>query len=178
MNFQKVTFHCQDFHKIKMLYQTSFPKAERIPFWFLMLRTRFSDTDFLAFYEEGRFCGICCLNSVAAHTNLLYLAVDPALRSSGYGSKILNQICARYPNHTIALDIERPDAQAKNNEERLKRREFYLRNGYTGSGYGYSLFDVDYEILNIGEFDPEQWNKVVHRLYLGTLKLTLYPIDK
>lgn len=179
MIIKEVTFCNKDLRKIKMLYKEAFPKEERIPFWLLMLRTRFRSANFLAFYDKGRLCGIACLASLENLTNILYLAVDGRIRSRGYGSRILKLIRKLRPGHTITLDIETADTKADNSEQRKRRKEFYLRNGFSGSGYGYSLFGMDYEILKEhGSFKPDQWRKLSDRLSFGTLKISLLPYSE
>ena len=50
----------------------------------------------------------------------------------------------------IVLDMEQLDDQADNAQERRSRRDFYIRNGFKGTGYWYRFFHVDYELLFYG----------------------------
>lgn len=72
-------------------------------------------------------------------TFVLYLAVDQAVRSGGYGREILQNISQTYPEQTIVLDIEALDSSAENAEQRQKRREFYVRNGFHSTGNGFPM---------------------------------------
>lgn len=179
MTVKKVTFFNKDLQKIKGLYKEAFPKVERIPFWLLLVGAGLGRIDFLAFYQTGRLCGIACLTSLENLTNILYLAVDCKIRSKGCGSRILKVIRKLRKGHTIVLDIEKPDLKADNYKQRKRRKEFYLRNGFSSSGYGYSFLGEDYEILNAnGRFRPEQWRKLSDRLSYGLLKIAIFPCNE
>lgn len=80
-------------------------------------------------------------------TAILFLAIAEELRDQGYGSKLLSLISERYPHNRIILDIEAEDSAAPNNEQRIKRKAFYERNGYTESGIAYDWRGVPYKIL-------------------------------
>ena len=175
---KKITYSNKNIRDIKALLKSAFPKVERMPFWMLMLRAKFKSVEFLAFYDNSQFCGIAYLVTHENMTFILYLAVDSKLRSKGYGSKILNFISERYKIYRIILDIEAIDEAADNFEERKKRKNFYLSNGYVSSGYGFILDDVAYEVLQKGEeFDAEKCLELFNRFSFGMVKIKLYPIS-
>lgn len=61
---------------------------------------------------------------------LLYLATDKAIRSHGYGGKILQEIKRIYgQRQPLILAIEEPNSHAVNQSQRLRRLSFYQRNG-------------------------------------------------
>lgn len=72
---------------------------------------------------------------------VFYLAIDEKLRGQGYGSKILNSIKSKYNNHRIILNIEEIDKSSNNYEQRVKRKEFYRKNGF---------YDLNYTIKEVG----------------------------
>ena len=59
----------------------------------------------------------------------------------------LELISQRYPDNRIILDIEAEDPTAPNCEQRIKRKAFYERNGYTESGIEYDWRGIPYKIL-------------------------------
>jgi len=77
----------------------------------------------------------------------MYLAIDASQRAKGYGSQILSQIREAYPNNRIILNIEAEDETADNNAERKKRKQFYMRNGYSSAGVFLKIMGVTYELL-------------------------------
>ena len=55
-----------------------------------------------------------------------------------------------------------PDQTAANHEQREKRREFYLRNGYKETGLFLTYLDVDYEVFCMDEeFDPDAFKAMM-----------------
>ena len=65
--------------------------------------------------------------------------------------------------------IERLDEQADNKEQRIARRKFYLKNGFTSSGIFIKGTSGDMEILNFGEkVSPEEY-LILQRYALGKL---------
>lgn len=54
------------------------------------------------------------------------------------------------PNKRLIVDIEAEIPGTPNNGQRKKRREFYIRNGYSGSEVKYSWRGEYYEVLVSG----------------------------
>ncbi|GGO01277.1 GNAT family N-acetyltransferase [Saccharibacillus kuerlensis] len=168
---EPVTKHSPNFPQIKNLYNEAFPPKEKAPLSILLRKARKPFVDFTAYYAEESanrtFIGFTYL---AYHENLvfvMYLAVDPSLRSKGYGSEILEQLRRSYPDSRIILNIEAADPNAPNHAERLRRREFYVRSGYTGSGFHVQEFGVLYEALvHGGPVEPQQFLRL-HRRFMG-----------
>ncbi|WP_425379688.1 GNAT family N-acetyltransferase [Spiroplasma endosymbiont of Stenodema calcarata] len=134
LKVKPITKKFYDLKIVRELIKTSFPKNERLPFWFLLWKTRKKYVNFLAFYDENVFVGFLYLVTKDDLTFVLYIAVNNKIQSKGYGSQILNYIKILYPNNKIILNIEQIDENAANNEQRKKRRAFYLKNGYENSG--------------------------------------------
>jgi len=61
---------------------------------------------------------------------ILFFAVDTEIRSSGYGSRILDIIQSLYPENKITLSIDRYNEEPSDAENRLRRKNFYLKNKY------------------------------------------------
>lgn len=78
---------------------------------------------------------------------VFYLAINENLRGQGYGSKILNLIKDKYSNHRIILNIEEIDKNSDNYKQRVKRKEFYKKNGFYDLNYTIKEAGVTYEML-------------------------------
>lgn len=76
--------------------------------------------------------------------------MDESLRGNGYGSKALELLHQSKPNKKIMVDIEVPDEQAENAEQRRMRKKFYLRAGYEETPVKYEWRQENYEILSFG----------------------------
>ena len=140
-----ITKGFQDYSKFIALYRSAFPRAERIPLRFLMSQD--SSSTLNACYDGNTFCGFYSTLTFGDITHILFLAVDDTLRNCGYGSTFLELISHRYPQNRIILDIEAEDSAAQNHEQRIRRKAFYERNGYTESGIKYRWRGVPYKIL-------------------------------
>lgn len=137
---------------IKTLYEEAFPANERAPMSILLRKARKPFVDFVVYYEKDTLIGFT-YSSLSRGRDLvfvMYLAIDPALRSKGYGSRILEQLRQTYAGSRIILNIEAVEKDSPNAAERLRRRDFYVRNGYTGSGFLMKEFGVWYEALVAG----------------------------
>ena len=90
---------------------------------------------------------------------ILYLAVNDKIRSKGYGSAILQCIKQRFSNKAIALNIEPLDPKSDNYAQRIKRFEFYLKNGFV---------DTHYQILaTTTQFPIKEYKLTIKQLSFG-----------
>ena len=125
----------ESFAHIRDLYSTAFPRQEQVPLPFLIKQTKNVSNKFEAFYDGGVFVGLAYTISYKDITYLWYLATRSDLRSKGYGSQIMQHLYETNPNKRIILNLDVQDASASDNDIRKKRKEFYLRNGYSSTGY-------------------------------------------
>ena len=139
----------EELKKAKALYYRAFPKNERRSFPELV-ENRFGGTEVFCFYDGEAFVGMACLLNTPTISHIIYLAVDESLRGHGYGSKALELLHRSKPGKKIMVDIEIPDEQAENAEQRRMRKKFYLRAGYEETPVKYEWRQENYEILSIG----------------------------
>ena len=124
-----------DLQAIKKIYMEAFSLVERAPFSRIIKQWRSGELDILTFREEDNSLIGFSINASEADLVLIdYLAISPAVRGGGYGSKALELMHLYYLGKRIFLIIEHPDMEADNAEQRSKRKRFYLRNGYADSG--------------------------------------------
>lgn len=125
---------------------------------------------FYAIYDRLAFVGFMVVMIHKTMVYLFFLAIDLSQRSYGYGSHILKDMRNLYPSFQYVVDMEMIDKEAKNNPQRISKRNFYIRNGYKPIRYFISYFDVSYEILCYGRnFDFELFRKLIYFL-LCTIK--------
>ena len=137
--------YCQ----IKRLYREAFPKCERKPFSIIKKMTKAGKSDIWYFSDEDGFAGLITTINGSDTVLIDYLAVCRKRRGKGLGSEMLRLFFEKYSDFGVFLEIERPDEKAENNEERLRRREFYLRAGFTPMNTYAKLFGVDMELLGV-----------------------------
>lgn len=85
---------------------------------------------FQAFYDNNEFCGLIYYVVSAQTVYVVYLAISPDLRNRGYGTRVLQQLRARFPERQLTLDIEPVIKTAKNYCQRVRRLHFYEQNGF------------------------------------------------
>lgn len=148
--FKPVSRKLPEYRSIKQLYRTAFPKNEQAPFWMLMRKTKRDGVDFYGIYDSEKWIALLYTITYKDITYIFYLAVSDTARGGGYGSEILKAVKEKYRGNRIALSIETLDEEAPNYRQRVKRKEFYARNGLESLGYTVTEFGVPYEILGCG----------------------------
>jgi len=136
---QPITKTMTDFKLIEKLYRNAFPKQERIPMGSLLSRAKHKDIHFDTYYDGDTVVGLSYIITHKDITYLFYLATGSKIRSKGYGKQILSHIKANYYNQRLVLNCLAEDTQADDNDLRLRRQNFYLRNGYTHTGFSCDL---------------------------------------
>ena len=140
--------------QVKALYESAFPANERIPTK-LLLDNKIQ-REFFAFVDtiDGThtFCGFSNSITRGTITNIVYFAVEPELRSRGYGSEILKTIREQHTETRLVVDIEVEEnsKDAEEIERRNRRRDFYLRNGFEASPFDYHWQGEHYRLLTAG----------------------------
>ena len=133
--------------KIRMLYREAFPRCERKPFSIILSMAEKGKTDLWCFEDEHGFAGMCATINGSDSILIDYLAVAKRRRGHGVGSEMLRLLLEHYKDYGVFLEIEMIDAEAKNNAERIRRRDFYLRAGLTPMCTFAELFGVNMELL-------------------------------
>lgn len=122
---------------LQRINETNFPEIYRI------MQASFSDDEYrpydeqLALFEEPEYriyympAGFLAVWEFESFIYIEHFAVDPALRNSGTGSAMLQELVKQYQK-LICLEVELP-------EDELTRRRigFYERNGFVFNEYPY-----------------------------------------
>lgn len=145
--------------EIKRIYFEAFPKRERMPFPVMVAMSKLWNTQFFGFYDGDIPCGFIYLASSRKIVFVMFFAVDASLRSKGYGSLILQQLKAKYPDKKTIISIEPCEDSAPDLDLRKRRKSFYMRNGYNETGYMMKLNGVVQEIIiTNGEFVKKEFS--------------------
>ena len=152
--------------QLRQLYQTAFPEGEQIPWDDLMRLVGKMPLDFTAYYDGVEFFGFTIVYPRKAFNWYWYFAVREELRGKGYGQQILTQLMERYESQTCVLDMESPTQVCENIEQRRRRHEFYLRNGFRDTYLYRTYNDITMTIMMSGEgtFTMQDWNDIVNEL--------------
>lgn len=147
LNVEELTRASRVLPEVEALYLRAFPAQERRPFDELLDAEGAQRPEMLAFTDEhGRFCGLAFLLYAVGLAHLIYFAVDEALRGQGVGTQMLALLDARTAGTPLMADIELP-GRGENRAQRARRKQFYLRCGYTETGVRYDWKGERYEVL-------------------------------
>lgn len=81
---------------------------------------------------------------------IYFVAIDSSIRSKDYGGAAMKILAETYPDLQLILDFEVLDDNAENNEQRIHRRNFYLRNGFHETGRFTKLREDKFEVMCTG----------------------------
>lgn len=152
--------------EIKQIYCEAFPKSERKPFFIIKHSVKKGKTQVFTAIENGVLQGFVMIIVYKDMAMVDYLAVSNQIRSKGTGSKIISEVCKKFSDKKIVLLIERLEDNAKNNQQRIARRKFYIKNGFTSSDIFINGVSGNIEILNYG-------GKVSQQEYIALQKYAL-----
>lgn len=133
--------------RIYMLYRAAFPVSERKPFRMIVSMARRGKTDVWYAESEGRFAGFASTINDESIILLDYLAVDKKRRGRGEGSRILQALKENYAGRGIFVEIESPFENVPERRARLRRKSFYVANGFAPAGVMADVFGVHMELL-------------------------------
>ncbi len=146
---RRVTEQTKNLPEIQALYERAFPENERHPFPRLLL-DQTGHIEIVSFWDKELFLGFAVLLTTLDISHIVYFAIEERLRNKGYGGLALQAVHRLKKGYRVIVDIERDLPQADNREQRQKRKQFYLRQGYRETEVKYRWRQEDYEILAYG----------------------------
>ncbi len=162
--------------EIKEIYMEAFPKSERKPFFIIKHSVKIGKAQIITAIENDILQGFAIIIPYKNMIMLDYLAVSHKTRSNGTGSKIMSKLCKQFSDKKIVLLIERIDGNAENNQQRIARRKFYIKNGFRSSHIFINGVSGNMEILNNGKNVSYQEYMELQQYALGKLLFKLSKI--
>ena len=159
----KITkFKFKYYNQVKKIYYESFPKEERyLSFRALVINCIKNKAQMYCLKDENAIQGFIYNIVYENMVFVLYLAVSSKKRSSGYGSQLMKWCLEHYNSKTIYLNIDEVDEKFEDYEIRLKRKSFYLKNGFKMTNYMSIEEECNFNILsNTGTIDLEEYKKL------------------
>lgn len=132
ITFERITpLHGAIIRKIERLNEEVFPAAPNMARLTDMVGSQ-EDTpiDFIALKDRGQFRGYAYAVDYGEMTFLAFLAIEPKYHGKGYGTKLLERIKELHAFKPIILTAFKPIPGREDYEECLRRRAFYMRNGF------------------------------------------------
>lgn len=121
--------------EVKSIYMEAFPKRERKPLFVLKHSVKRGKARVFTASDENGLLGFTVAIPYQNMVMVDYLAVSGKIRSKGTGSFIMQEICQYFSDKKVVLLIEQLDEGAENQEQRIARRRFYLKNRIHLCGY-------------------------------------------
>ena len=177
LNFTRLKPNHADFRKVKQLYMRAFPDEERAPFLMLVLKAKKKGVDFWTVSCDGQWAGMLYIVSRRDLSYIFYLAVSEECRGRGIGGAILRSAQKLYKGRRLFLAIEELDKNAENYPERVGRRKFYLRNGFSELHRKLREGRVTYEILGTGgDVKADEYEELMKN-YAGSILSKLFTME-
>ena len=147
MDFLNIVPGGVGFKETHRLNMDAFPDEERLDTELLAQLSEQGHLELLGISDNGNYIGFTVIFHSERSVYVFFLAIDPAWRSHGYGAAVLDELRKRYAGRQLVLDIEPLDSAAPNYEQRLRRKNFYLRNGFRESGCFFKYCGMCFEVL-------------------------------
>lgn len=167
ITFRPLTRYDDNYSRVIDLYKEAFSGAQRIPSCLLRYKLRHGKTGFDVLYEEDNWIGLVYATEFRDIIFLQFLAISESLRADGYGSKVMASMRYMQPGKRIVLNIEELDEQAQNSRQRVKRKAFYEKNGFSSSGYIVREPDGRHEMLIRGGSISKEEIETMYRSLFG-----------
>lgn len=147
--FKHVDYNFTDCKKIEGIMKRQFPPEEYMSLDRLLVLQDIGDVEIWALYIDTELIGMTALRIQSNMAYLFFLALDDIYQGKGYGKEAVRKISNLYSDRAVTVDFELVDENAANNEQRTRRRSFYLKCGFTETGWGLEYLGVRYEIFRM-----------------------------
>ncbi len=138
-----------DWLRLERLYRSSFPRDERKPFGVICRMFREGKADIWCIVADRKFAGFATTVNGADLILVDYFAIAEKRRGKGIGKQAMECLLCMYADKGVFLEIESPDRPGLDQEQRKKRKEFYLGCGYEELGVRTKVFGVPMELLGV-----------------------------
>lgn len=167
IRFQPLTQHDANYSKVFDLYEEAFPEAQRIPSWVLRYKLKKGKAGFNILYANNTWIGFIYTTEYKDIVFVQFFAISESCRSAGYGSKVMESMKDVHSGKRIVLNIEALDDQAENHHQRIKRKAFYRKNGFSSSGYIVKEHKERLEMLILGGSISKEEIEAIYKNLLG-----------
>lgn len=148
MNAKRLGADAALMEQIEKINREAFPPDEYMPLTEMLEVQARGEFDVLALLDGETPVGFMAVSSDEATAYLFFLAIGKDFRAKGYGGQALALYRELYQGRQCTVDLEPLDPAAENAEQRVRRRRFYLKNGFTPSGYALEYRGAVFELFS------------------------------
>lgn len=135
------------------LYRSAFPESEQKPFELIVKKQEEGLVDMLSLEEDGKFVGLAIMARYGDRVLFDYFAVTKEARNGGRGTEALREILKYYGDMRLVGEVDSTkETGAGDLDMRIRRKNFYLRNGLTELPYMVNLWGNEMEMLSNGKY--------------------------
>lgn len=168
MELRKVCRGSADQEILEEINEEAIPENERNSLDDLFATGEDGNLEILGIYEKNEPVGFLAVRQYRRIRYLAYLAVRSDLRSRGIGGSAIRQLIGKDPECRTVVEFEAPDPDSVNNCLRIRRKAFYLRNGFYETGWFTAYDGTEFEIgCSKQTFDEKEFGEFID--YLGTI---------
>lgn len=165
LEFFPVSHDFEDYQELEGILKRQFPPEEYMSLGTLLGLQDKGDVEIWALYANKELAGFTALRIQGTMAYLFFLAFDDRYQGKGYGKEAVKKIGSLYSDKALTVDFELVDGSAANNEQRIRRRCFYLKCGFVETGWGLEYLGVRYEIFcRNGPFHIKSFKSMLNKL--------------
>lgn len=166
MYFKKIDRYSEDVPLLEKLNNQAFPENERIDIDDIFYFSEDDGREVIGIYCDNEFSGFIITMKFRKCVYICYFAVCPEKRSQGIGGQALQILKEYYPDCQIVVDFEALDENSSNNAQRIRRRNFYYRNGFFETGYYQFYMETEFEIAcSEPDFNKENFESLISDIH-------------
>lgn len=152
---------------VENLYQNAFPETERKPFEMILELEKQGKSDVFSIdNENNQFLGLAITLYDDNVIILDYFAINPEYRGKGIGGKAIDILKNKFKDKKFLLEIETTDIISADIQNRIRRKNFYLRHGLKAMPYKVNLLG---EFMEIMTFNCEVTFEEYHSVFENSL---------
>ena len=164
MRLKTVTRYSEDIKALEKINEEAIPASERNTLDDMLS----TGAELIGICVENEPIGFLVIRKYKKICYLAYLAVKQELRSNGIGSAALKVLIAEYSDYQVVVEFEAPTAHSENDDIKLRRKHFYLKNGFNETGWFTYYDETEFEIgSSVQEFDVGGFGEFTE--YLSTV---------
>ncbi len=148
--------------------EEAFPEWERVSLDDLYASGTDGEFSLLCIECAGKTAGFFAVRRFEQLLYIAFFAIEKSLRKNGIGRAALAELRRFCPGCQIVTELEAPSADAPLDEIRSRRKRFYLRNGFSETGWCSYYSGTEFEIVcTEPDFDHEAFGRLFQ--YLQTV---------
>ncbi len=146
LSFRTVGADSPDLTLLESINEEAILENERVALTDLLATGTDGNLELTGIYLNDEPVGFYAARSYKAILYLACLAVRADLRGKGIGSAALKKIIGSHPKQKVIVEFEAPRDGTDENDLRVRRKQFYLRNGFFETNCFSAYHETEFEI--------------------------------